>query len=364
MRSVRGRDWMKERIYDFVKDMGLARLIIFAFFAFLCIMAVVFRLDLAELLTSSIARIGMWGVLVLAMLPGIVAGIGPNFGVSLGILCGLVGGLTSLEIAYRFEGIVEFGPSVLFMMAIAISLPFSLLIGYGYGWLLNRVKGSEMMIATYVGFSMVSIMKIAWLFLPYQSPEMAWPIGRGVRVQISLANRGLTQILNNFLSFKIGDVVIPTGLLLFVALCCVLMWLFLRSKTGSAMSAAGDNPRFAEAAGINVNTQRIIGTVLSTFLGAVGILVYAQSYGFVQLYEGPMFMPFVAVAAILIGGASVKKATITHVIVGTVLFLGIQVVAVPVANAFTADWSSMGEISRKIIQNGVILYALTQAGGE
>ena len=77
-----------------------------------------------------------------------------------------------------------------------------------------------------------------------------------------------------------------------------------------------------------------------------------------------MFMPFVAVAAILIGGASVKKATITHVIIGTVLFLGIQVVAVPVANAFTADWSSMGEISRKIIQNGVILYALTQAGGE
>lgn len=131
-----------------------------------------------------------------------------------------------------------------------------------------------------------------------------------------------------------------------------------------AMSTAGSNPRFAEASGITVNRQRIIGTVLSTVLGAVGILIYSQSYGFLQLYEGPMFMPFVAVAAVLIGGASVKKATISHVIIGTVLFLGIQVVAVPVANAFTAEWSSMGEISRKIIQNGVILYALTQAGGE
>ena len=78
-------------------------------------------------------------------------------------------------------------------------------------------------------------------------------------------------------------------------------------------------------------------------LGAVGILIYSQSYGFLQLYEGPMFMPFVAVAAVLIGGASVKKATISHVIIGTVLFLGIQVVAVPVANAFTAEWSSMGK---------------------
>lgn len=131
-----------------------------------------------------------------------------------------------------------------------------------------------------------------------------------------------------------------------------------------AMAAAGSNPRFAEASGISVNRQRIIGTVLSTVLGAVGILIYSQSYGFLQLYEGPMFMPFVAVAAILIGGASVNKATITHVIIGTVLFLGIQVVAVPVANALTTEWSSMGEISRKIIQNGVILYALTQAGGD
>ncbi len=355
---------MNSTLKDFIGSMGIARLIIFAFFVFLCAAAVFLRLDLAELLTSSLARIGMWGVLVLAMLPAIVSGTGPNFGVSLGILCGLVGGLTSLEIAYRLQESVVMGPGFLFSLAILIALPFAVLAGFGYGWLLNRVKGSEMMIATYVGFSVVSIMKLAWLFLPYSSPEMAWPIGRGVRVQISLANRGITRILNDFLSFRIGDVIVPTGLLLFFALCCFLMYLFLRSKSGAAMYAAGDNPRFAEAAGVNVNAQRIFGTILSTFLGAVGILVYAQSYGFMQLYEGPMFMPFVAVAAVLIGGASVKKATITHVVIGTALFLGIQVIAVPVANAFTADWSSMGEISRKIIQNGVILYALTQAGGD
>jgi simple sugar transport system permease protein len=352
------------RVKSAFKDMDIARLIIAAFFVFLCIAAVALRLNISELISSSLTRMGMWGVLVLAMLPAIVSGTGPNFGVSLGIVCGLLGGLTALELAYRMEGVVAFPPGALFLVAILFSLPFALLVGIGYGWLLNRVKGSEMMIATYVGFSIVSIMKLAWVFLPFKNPEMAWPIGRGVRVQIALANRGLAQILNNFLAFRIGDVVVPTGLLLAVALAAFLMWLFLRSQTGMAMATAGSNPRFAEASGIVVDHQRIIGTVLSTVLGAVGILVYSQSYGFLQLYEAPMFMPFVAVAAILIGGASVKKATITHVIIGTVLFLGIQVVAVPVANAFTADWSSMGEISRKIIQNGVILYALTQAGGE
>lgn len=347
---------MKTFMKDFVRSFGLPRLIILGFFLLLCVTALILRLDFAELMSSSLVRIGMNGVLVLAMVPAIVSGIGPNFGVSLGILCGLVGALMAIE--FKLDGFVNLFAAIFF------SLPLAAVVGYAYGWLLNRVKGSEMMLATFVGFSTVSVMKIAWLLLPFKSPEMAWPIGRGVRVTISLANRQVAQLLNDFLKFSIGDLVIPTGVLLFFLACCLLMWLFMRSKAGIAMYTAGDNPRFAEAAGINVNQNRIIGTMLSTMLGAVGILVYSQGYGFLQLYEGPMFMPFVAVAAILIGGASIKKASIAHVIIGTFLFQGILVVAMPVANAITTDMSSMAEISRIIIQNGIILYALTQTGGE
>ena len=36
--------------------------------------------------------------------------------------------------------------------------------------------------------------------------------------------------------------------------------------------------------------------------------MYAQSYGFYQLYQAPMMMGFAAVAAILIGGASTTSA--------------------------------------------------------
>ena len=347
---------MSSKITEFVQYFGLARFIILGFFLFLCAMAVVLNLDSAELLSSSLVRVGMNGVLVLAMLPAISSGIGPNFGVSLGILAGLVGALIAIEL--RLNGYVAF------LGAIVFSLPFAALVGYGYGWLLNRVKGSEMMLATFIGFSAVSVMKIGWLLLPFKSPEMAWPIGRGVRVTIALHDRQIAQVLNDTLAFEIGGIVVPTGLLAFFLLCCLLMWVFMRTKTGVSMRAAGDNPRFAEAAGINVDRYRIVGTLVSTILGAVGILAYAQSYGFLQLYEGPMFMPFVAVAAILIGGASVKKASISHVIIGTFLFQATLVVAMPVANAFTADMASMAEISRIIIQNGIILYALTQTRGE
>jgi len=125
------------------------------------------------------------------------------------------------------------------------------------------------------------------------------------------------------------------------------------------MRAVGENPRFAVASGLSVDKYRLIGIMLSTILGAIGIIVYAQSFGFLQLYTAPMFMGFTAVAAILIGGATIKKASIGNVFIGTFLFQGILVVALPVANKIMVT-GDLAEISRIIISNGVILYALTQ----
>ncbi len=343
---------MLELLKRFYASFGLPRLIILGFFIILNIMAIVLEVNFPELVSASMVRIAMNGVLVLAILPSIACGTGPNFGVSLGILCGLVGGLIAMEL--RLDGYTNF------FMAIVFSMPFAVAVGLGYGWLMNKVKGSEMMFALFIGWSAVSLMKIFWLVAPFDNPEMAWPIGSGVRVTISLVNRELAQLLNQTWSFSVAGITFPTGLILFFLFCCFLVWLFMRSKTGIAMLAAGDNPRFAEAAGINVDRQRIYGTIISTMLGAVGILVYAQSFGFFQLYEGPHFMPMIAVAAILIGGASIKKASIANVIIGVILFQGILVVAMPVFNIFTQDMASMAEISRVIIQNGIILYALTQ----
>ena len=128
------------------------------------------------------------------------------------------------------------------------------------------------------------------------------------------------------------------------------------------MSAAGINPKFAVATGIHVDRARIVGTVLSTMLGAVGIIVYTQSYGFFQLYQAPMMMGFAAVAAILIGGASSHKATLMHVIIGTFLFQGLLTVSLPVANKIVTE-GNLSEIARIIVQNGIILYSLTKVSG-
>jgi simple sugar transport system permease protein len=73
-------------------------------------------------------------------------------------------------------------------------------------------------------------------------------------------------------------------------------------------------------------------------------------------------MAFPAVAGILIGGASVKKARIAHVLLGTLIFQGLMATSLPVANELFAG-TDLSETMRMIIQNGIILYALTQAGG-
>ncbi|RKD27299.1 monosaccharide ABC transporter membrane protein, CUT2 family [Caminicella sporogenes DSM 14501] len=345
---------MTDTVKQYTKKIGLPRLIISLFFLFLWIVSFIIKLPISTLVSDTIRRFGMFGILVLAMVPAIQSGIGPNFALPLGIICGLLGGLISLEMG--FVGMWAF------IAAILISLPFAVITGLIYGMLLNKIKGSEMLVATYTGFSIVSFMCMMWIFLPFKHREMVWPIGKGLRVTISL-DTTFGEILNNWLGIRIGHIYIPTGLLLFFFGTCIIVWLFTRSKLGIAIRAAGDNPKFAQASGINVDKTRIIGTILSNVLGAVGILVYAQSYGFFQLYLAPLYMAFPAVAAILIGGASAKKAKISHVIIGVLLFQGLLTVALPVANAVVSE-GNLSEVLRMIVQNGIILYALTQVGGE
>ena len=214
------------------------------------------------------------------------------------------------------------------------------------------------MIATYVGFSSVSLMCMMWLVLPYHSPNMVWGLaGKGLRTTISLEGY-YSQVLANFLRISIGNLTIPVGTLLFFAVLALAIWAFLHTKTGTAMTAVGSNPTFARAAGINVDKIRLLSVVMSTWLAAVGILVYEQGFGFVQLYMAPFYMALPAVSAILIGGATVNKATILNVIIGTILFQGIVTMTPTVMNNMIH--MDMSEVIRIIASNGMILYALTR----
>ncbi len=133
------------------------------------------------------------------------------------------------------------------------------------------------------------------------------------------------------------------------------------SRTGTAMTAAGSNPAFARASGVSVDRMRLASVVVSTALGGVGILAYQQSFGFIQVYDAPLFMAFPAVSALLLGGASVNKASVFNVVVGTLLFQGILTMTPSVFNAVLK--TDMSEVIRIIVSNGMIIYALTRKTG-
>mgnify|MGYP000778549369 CR=1 FL=1 len=344
----------KSKFRELLDSFGLPRLIIACFLLLLLIAAPCVGLDFPTQITNIITRFSWNAVMVLAMVPMVHSGCGLNFGLPLGIVSGLLGATLSIELGYT--GFASF------LMAILIATPFALLFGGGYGWLLNKIKGGEMMIATYVGFSSVSFMCMMWLLLPYKSPTMVWGFaGKGLRTTISLEGF-YDKVLANFLAVDLNkfgiNLVIPTGSLLFFALLAFLMWAFLHTKTGTAMTAVGSNPAFARAAGINVDKMRLISVIMSTWLGAVGILVYEQGFGFIQLYNGPFWMAMPAVAAILIGGASVNKASIGNVIIGTILYQGVVTMTPTVMSA--AFQMDMSEVIRIVVSNGMILYALTR----
>ena len=341
---------LRDRVKSMAASFGLPRLIIAGFLLLLFIAAPFVGADFWTQISNTINRFSWNAIMVLAMVPMIHSGCGLNFGLPLGIISGLLGATLSIEFGFT-------GPTS-YLMAILIATPCALILGAGYGWLLNKIKGGEMMIATYVGFSSVSFMCMMWLLLPYHSPTMVWGFaGKGLRTTISLEGF-YDKVLANFLQINIGNVSIPTGTLLFFALLAWLIWVFLHTKTGTAMTAVGSNPTFARAAGVNVDKMRLLSVVMSTWLAAIGILVYEQGFGFIQLYMAPFYMALPAVSAILIGGASVNKASIANVIIGTFLFQGIVTMTPTVMN--NAIHMDMSEVIRVVASQGMILYALTR----
>jgi simple sugar transport system permease protein len=337
----------------FIREFGIPRLLIAVFLVILFAVAVATHMDLRGLISDSIVRVGRNGILVLALLPAIQGGVGLNFGLPLGIICGLVGAVISLNAGvHGIAGVLA---------ATGIGVALAIPAGAAYGWLLNRTRGQEMMVGTYLGFAIVSMMSVFWLLAPFKNPTLVWAIGgRGLRTTLSLGGI-YDKVLDRWLRFEIVEGVwIPTGTLIVFGALCFLVWLFFRTRMGITIAAARSSTRFARAAGISDERTRVQATMLSTVLAAIGIVVFSQSYGFVQLYTAPLLMAFPAIACILIGGATVTRATIGHVIVGTLLFQSILTVALPVTSQVIQG--DISETARLIIQNGMILYALTRVG--
>ena len=325
----------------------LPQIIITAFMVALFVLAGFLGMDIPELVSGSFIKFVMNGVLVLAMIPMINAGVGMNFGLPVGIVAGLLGMCMAIQL--RMTGIAGF------LGAVALSVIPAVILGLIYAKILNMVKGKEDIAAIFIGYSFIPIMNFVWTVIPFTNREMLYPVGaEGLRPKISLENY-FGNVLNELMVLKIGKISVPLGLFLAYAAVCLLVYGFFKTKGGSVMLAVGENEKFCQLSGIRIDRVRTMAIVLSTVIGAAGICVYAQTYGFVELYNAPLAHSFPAVSAILIGGCIGKQAKISHAVLGTYLYQTIYLLSAPIANAILIP--QMSEIVRMIITNGIILYA-------
>lgn len=325
----------------------LPQMIITCFMLALFFFAAFLKMNIPELISGSFVKFVMNGVLVLAMIPMINAGVGMNFGLPVGIVAGLLGMCMAIQL--RVTGITGF------LAAILLSMIPAIILGLIYAKILNMVKGKEDIAAIFIGYSFIPIMNFIWTVIPFSNREMLYPVGgEGLRPKISLENY-FGNVLNELFVVQIGEIVVPLGLLGVYAFMCLLIYFFFKTKYGTVMLAVGENEKFCQLSGIKINQVRTTAIVLSTVIGAIGICVYAQTYGFVELYNAPLSHTFPAVSVILIGGCLGRRATIFHAILGTYLYQTIYLLSAPIANAILIP--QMSEIVRMIITNGIILYA-------
>ena len=311
----------------------------------------------AYLLNEIVTRMGRNVFLILSLLIPIMAGMGLNFGMTLGAMAGEIALIFVTD--WQIWGI----PGV--VLAMIISIPFSIGLGLLCGKILNMAKGREMVTSYIISYFINGVYQLVVLYMmgsiiPISHSSIRLPRGYGIRNTVSLLN--MRQKLDNLIPLKlnipgVGIVKIPVMTFIIIAvLCLVIVW-FRRTKLGQDMRAVGQDMEVARDAGINVERTRIISIVISTVLAGFGMIIYLQNMGNMPTYSAHSQIGMFCIAALLVGGASVDRASIGNVFLGVTLF-HLMFILAPSAGAKITGDTMIGEYFRVFVSYGVITVAL------
>lgn len=150
---------------------------------------------------------------------------------------------------------------------------------------------------------------------------------------------------------------LPVMTYICIGTLCVFNNLLMRTRLGQNMRAVGQNRAVANSAGIDVDKTRIIAMLFSTVLASWGQLIYLQNIGTMSTYGAHTQVGQFAIAALLVGGASVQKATNKNALLGIVLFHTLFIVS-PLAGKELFGDPVIGEYFRVFVSYGVIAMAL------
>ena len=335
----------------------LAHHVVPILFAALCLGGIlVARITPSFLLGEMLVRVSRNSVLVLSLLIPILAGLGLNFGIVIGAMAGQVAAI--LVVHWGLHGIEGFG------LAWALATPIAVLLGVLTGNLFNRAKGREMVTGLIAGFFANGIYQLIILFalgslIPFHDPAMVLPQGYGLRNTVDLTpiQYAIDDLIAVQLPLEGRLLRVPVMSYVVVAAFCAFTLYFLRTRLGQQLRAMGQDDHVAAIAGIPVDRNRVLATVLSTVCASWGQLLFLQNIGTLNTYNSHEQVGMFAIAALLVSGATVSRATVGQALLGTVLFHTLFVVS-PLAGKALAGDAQIGEFFRVFVAYAVITAAL------
>lgn len=374
------------------------------FFIIMCLLGIQLAdQPTAFIVNELIARIARNSFIVLSLIIPVIAGMGLNFSIVLGAMAGQIGVIAVTH--WKITGIWGF------LLCILISTPFSILFGYLTGRLLNKTKGQEMITGMILGLFANGLYQLVFLFLigtiiPMKNPVLVLSKGVGIKNSVDLSG-GIKYALDNLIKIPILEFVliisilgilifvykllknkranrakyiiwigiftvigvlsgimmgsntsltyvrVPVITLVVIAILCFFNNFIVKTKIGQDFRTVGQDMHVANVSGINVDRTRIIAIIISTVLAGWGQVMFLQNIGTLSTYGSHEQVGMFAIAALLIGGASVTKATNSQAIIGTILFHTLFIVS-PFAGKNLLGSAQVGEYFRAFVVYGVI----------
>lgn len=339
--------------HKFVLKTFLADNLVAVIFLMLTIVSIPLSgLSAAHIVDDILTRIGRNAFLVFSLILPIMAGMGINFGMVLGAMAGQIGLIFAMD--WGIAGMQGLG------FAALLGLPISVFLGWIAGTVLNKARGREMVTSYILGFFFNGIYQFVVLYLfgsmiPLHNKAIALSRGFGVRNTLNLES--VRQVLDDAWMIRIGVFNLPMLSYAIIALLCLFIVWFRKTKLGQDMRAVGQHQSVSHSAGIPVEKTRILSIVISTVLACFGQIIFLQNMGNMNTYNAHDQTGFFAAAAILVGGATLSKATIPNVFAG-VLLLHLMYIVVPMAGQNLFGSANIGEYFRQFIGYGVIALAL------
>ncbi len=384
-------------------------------FVIICIAGIYFAAQPVSFVLSEImTRLFRNLVLIMSLLVPVWAGMGLNFSIVLGAMSAQIGIIIMTNFYLSGPG----GFAVAFLISIPISIVFGILTGKLFnrtkgqemitGMILGFfAKGLYDMVFMFICGPVIPIHNPALLLtngiglitpitldsatkgvinkmwsvtmdqfvngallalLALQAGLMIWrfvkhkrkPSGKAIAVLVltaALAVYFFSGLLDPTLAFAMAFTDIPIATMIIILLVAGGLIYLSKTKLGSDINAVGQSRVIADSMGIPVDRIRIIAIVISTVLAGLGQLLFIQDIGNFTTYTAHENVGTFAIAALLVGGASINKATIGQVFLGALLFHTIFIIS-PIAGKNIFNNAQLGEYFRVFVSYAVIAIAL------